>query len=86
MHDQPVALVTGGSRGIGRAICLKLGAIGHAVVVNYATRRDAADEVVAQITAAGGRAIAARAKSLWPPIVKPCWPTRSRNSAEWTCW
>jgi NAD(P)-dependent dehydrogenase (short-subunit alcohol dehydrogenase family) len=61
MHDRPVALVTGGSRGIGRAICLKLGAFGYAVAVNYASRRDAADEVVAQISAAGGRAIAARA-------------------------
>ena len=61
MHDQPVALVTGGSRGIGRAICLKLGALGYAVAVNYASRRDAADEVVGQISAAGGRAIAVRA-------------------------
>jgi NAD(P)-dependent dehydrogenase (short-subunit alcohol dehydrogenase family) len=61
MHDQPVALVTGGSRGIGRAIGLKLGALGHAVVVNYASRRDAADEVVARISAAGGQAIAIQA-------------------------
>jgi 3-oxoacyl-[acyl-carrier protein] reductase len=61
MHDQPVALVTGGSRGIGRAICLRLGALGHAVVVNYASRRDAADEVVGQIAAAGGRAMAIQA-------------------------
>jgi 3-oxoacyl-[acyl-carrier protein] reductase len=61
MHDQPVAIVTGGSRGIGRAICLTLGRLGHAVVVNYASRRDAADEVVGQITSAGGHAIATRA-------------------------
>lgn len=53
-----VALVTGGSRGIGRAIALRLAADGHAVAVNYATRSDAADEVVAEITAAGGRALA----------------------------
>jgi NAD(P)-dependent dehydrogenase (short-subunit alcohol dehydrogenase family) len=61
MNDQPVALVTGGSRGIGRAICLKLGALGYGVVVNFVSRRDAADEVVAQIEAAGGRAIAVKA-------------------------
>jgi 3-oxoacyl-[acyl-carrier protein] reductase len=61
MNHQPVALVTGGSRGIGRAICLKLGALGYAVVVNYASRRDAADEVVRQIAAGSGRAIAVRA-------------------------
>jgi 3-oxoacyl-[acyl-carrier protein] reductase len=57
---QPVALVTGGSRGIGRAICLELGKLGHAVVVNYAARRDAAEEVAAQIVTSGGRAIAAQ--------------------------
>jgi NAD(P)-dependent dehydrogenase (short-subunit alcohol dehydrogenase family) len=61
MHNKQVALVTGGSRGIGRAICLKLGALGYAVVVNYASRRDAADEVVAQIASAGGQAIALQA-------------------------
>ena len=57
---QPVALVTGGSRGIGRAICLELARQGHAVVVNYASRHDAAEEVARQIVEAGGRAIAAQ--------------------------
>jgi 3-oxoacyl-[acyl-carrier protein] reductase len=52
------ALVTGGSRGIGRAIAQHLAAQGRDVVVNYATRSDAADEVVAAITGAGGNAIA----------------------------
>jgi NAD(P)-dependent dehydrogenase (short-subunit alcohol dehydrogenase family) len=51
----PVALVTGGSRGIGRAICLELGKLGHAVVVNYVSRRDAAEEVASEIAASGGR-------------------------------
>ncbi len=53
-----VALVTGGSRGIGRAICLALAASGHRVVVNYASRSDAAEAVVAEIASAGGTAVA----------------------------
>lgn len=52
------ALVTGGSRGIGRAIAIRLATQGHSVAVNYATRSEAADDVVAQITAAGGNALA----------------------------
>lgn len=58
MVDSPVALVTGGSRGIGRAIALQLGRMGYSVGVNYATRPDAAKEVVALLEDAGGRAIA----------------------------
>ncbi len=53
-----VALVTGGSRGIGRAIALGLAEKGHRVAVNYATRSDAADSVVAEIVDAGGDAMA----------------------------
>jgi NAD(P)-dependent dehydrogenase (short-subunit alcohol dehydrogenase family) len=61
MPEKPAAIVTGGSRGIGRAICLELARLGHAVVVNYASRADAAEEVVRTIEAGGGRAIACRA-------------------------
>lgn len=52
------ALVTGGSRGIGRAAALRLGSEGARVGVNYVTRRDQAEEVVREITAAGGSAVA----------------------------
>jgi 3-oxoacyl-[acyl-carrier protein] reductase len=52
-----VALVTGGARGIGRATALLLAKRGAAVCVNYTAHIDAAKELVAEITAAGGRAI-----------------------------
>jgi 3-oxoacyl-[acyl-carrier protein] reductase len=57
--DGKVALVTGGSRGIGRAICVALGRRGAKVIVNYAARRDAADETAAAVVAAGGTAAVA---------------------------
>jgi 3-oxoacyl-[acyl-carrier protein] reductase len=53
-----VALVTGASRGIGRAIALSLAAAGAAVGVNYASSADAATAVVQEITAKGGKALA----------------------------
>ena len=53
-----VALVTGASRGIGRAIALALAAEGAAVAVNYASSADAAEAVVKEIVDAGGEAIA----------------------------
>ena len=56
-----VALVTGASRGIGRAIALALAERGAAVAVNFQTRVEEADAVVAQIRSIGGRAIAAPA-------------------------
>lgn len=59
--QRKVALVTGGSRGIGRATCLALGAEGAQVIVHYRSRREAADEVVARVTAAGGVASAVKA-------------------------
>ena len=56
-----VLLVTGGSRGIGAAICLLAARKGWAVAVNYTANSLAADEVVREIRAAGGRAIAVQA-------------------------
>lgn len=56
-----VAIITGGSRGIGRAAALALASSGAKVVVNYARSSDAADAVVREIQAAGGEAIAFQA-------------------------
>jgi len=53
-----VAIVTGASKGIGAAIAKGLGAAGAKVIVNYASSREGADRVVAEITGKGGRAIA----------------------------
>jgi len=60
-NEQRVAIVTGASKGIGKAIALRLAKDGIAVVVNYASSRAAADEVVTEIEAAGGKAIAVQA-------------------------
>lgn len=55
-----VALVTGGSRGIGRAICVKLASLGAVVGVNYVSNPAAAEETLHQITAAGGKGFTVR--------------------------
>lgn len=56
-----VAIVTGASRGIGRAIALRLAQAGATVVVDYTHNADKAEEVVSSITAMGGKAIAIQA-------------------------
>jgi 3-oxoacyl-[acyl-carrier protein] reductase len=55
-----VAVVTGASKGIGAGIAKALAAEGASVVVNYASSREGADKVVAEITGGGGKAIAAQ--------------------------
>src|SRR5437763_13577962 len=58
-----IALVTGGSRGIGAAIAKRLAQDGAAVAITYASTQQKADEVVRKIEAEGGRALAIRADS-----------------------
>ena len=53
-----VAVVTGASKGIGAGIAKQLAAEGASVVVNYASSKEGADQVVNEITGRGGRAIA----------------------------
>jgi len=61
LSEARVALVTGGSRGIGRATAEKLASQGFSVVVNYLAHAEAAEQVVAGIQAAGGQAMAVQA-------------------------
>jgi hypothetical protein len=60
-EDAKVILVTGASRGLGRAIAVDLGKQGQKVIVNYAGSEDAANETVEMVKAAGGEAIAVQA-------------------------
>jgi 3-oxoacyl-[acyl-carrier protein] reductase len=64
------ALVTGSSRGIGRAIAERLARDGAAVVVNYAKSADSAKEVVAAIIAKGGKAAAVAADMTKPDEIR----------------
>ena len=68
--NSKVALVTGGSGGIGEAICLALAGKGYAVIVNYLSDTERANHVVSKIIEAGGRAIALRADVSKPDEVE----------------
>jgi 3-oxoacyl-[acyl-carrier protein] reductase len=66
-----VALVTGASKGIGASIAKELAANGAAVAVNYSTSPDGANKVVAEIKAAGGKAIAVQGSVANPDAIGP---------------
>ncbi|MCG7600797.1 SDR family oxidoreductase [Halomonas sp. McH1-25] len=68
--NERVAIVTGASRGIGRAVALKLAAEGFAVSVNYAGNTQRANDVVAEIEASGGRAMAIQGDVADPATVE----------------
>lgn len=79
MTDERVALITGGSRGIGRAVAERLGADGVSVVVNYQTNEEAAAKVVASIEANGGHAVAARADVVDPQQLRGLFDTAEQH-------
>ncbi|KUL21434.1 SDR family oxidoreductase [Actinoplanes awajinensis] len=79
MAEHRVAVVTGASRGIGRAIATSLAAAGQAVVVGYAGNEVAAKQVVDEITAAGGQAVAAQADVADEDAVAALFDTATRT-------
>ncbi len=72
MSGKPVLLVTGGSRDIGAAVSLMAADRGWAVAMNYMTNREAADKVVAEIIARGGKPSRSRRMWVTPPISLRC--------------
>jgi 3-oxoacyl-[acyl-carrier protein] reductase len=74
-EEGKVAIVTGASRGIGRAVAERLGRNGAAVVVNYHKNKEAAEEVVDAITTDGGHAIAVRGDVGVPADVRALFET-----------
>ena len=73
--DAKVCLVTGASRGLGRAIAIELGKQGQKVVVNYAGSKEGAESCVEEIKAAGGDAIAVQANCADPESIKEMFAT-----------
>ena len=80
-----VAVVTGPSKGIGAGIAKRLGAAGASVVVNYASSREGAERVVAEIIAAERRS-RSRATSRRRPTSSGCSRRPLGPSAASTCW
>ena len=66
-----VAVVTGASKGIGAAIARELAARGAAVAIHYASGKQTAEKLAAEIVAAGGKAVALKANLAVPAEVEP---------------
>ncbi|MER7987127.1 SDR family oxidoreductase [Streptomyces noursei] len=81
--DGKIALVTGGSRGIGRAIAERLGRDGAAVALTYARDAAAADDVVARIEEGGGRAVALHAPLGHRGDAAALWSAFDERTAAW---
>lgn len=75
METNKVAIVTGASRGIGAAIAARLASDGFTVVINYAGKAAAAEEVAGKIEAAGGKALTAQADVSDPTAVRRLFAT-----------
>ncbi len=78
-NNERVAIVTGGSRGIGRAVAERLAADGQAVVIGYAGNHEAATAVVKTIDAAGGSAVAVQADVAEPDAVATLFDTAEQR-------
>ena len=85
LKDQ-IALVTGGSRGIGRAIVQALAAEGAKVAVVYRGSQEAADKLVQEVTQAGGTAMAFQCDVADRASVKTCVEQVRRNWGRSTSW
>jgi 3-oxoacyl-ACP reductase-like protein len=80
-----VALVTGGSRGIGAAIAKRLAADGATAAITYAKDADAASSVFKSIEASGGKALAFKRTPPMPTPLRPQFRTPYPHSAGSTC-
>ena len=78
------AVVTGGSRGIGRAVCVALAKQGCNVVVNYCHGAEPAEQTAALCRAEGVDAVAVQADV--STAAKRCLTRRSTPLAGWMCW
>src|SRR2546430_5006740 len=81
-----VAVVTGASKGIGAAIAKHLAAEGAAVVVNYSSSKMDADKVVGEVTAKGGKAVAAQADMSKRADIERLFTETKRHLADSTSW
>jgi NAD(P)-dependent dehydrogenase (short-subunit alcohol dehydrogenase family) len=82
-----VAVVTGGSRGIGRAVAVALAEQGADVAICYRTRADAAEVTACAIRGAGRRALAVAcdvAATMTSPRSSSAWPASSDRSTSWS--
>jgi 3-oxoacyl-[acyl-carrier protein] reductase len=83
---QRIAIVTGGSRGIGRGVVEELTTAGYAAVVGYGSNHAEAEQVVAAAEAKGARAVAVAADVADEDAVSRLFDTAETLSVAWTSW